>query len=120
MLLRPACMYAPPVALPRSLKAELAEVKSPTTTSAATPKPEPEPDTYSFAVGVVVPNPTNPALFTINVVFVLDPIANAGAEPFDTVGLIESCAHGVVVPIPRNPVKNDVLVDVEISEPTVS
>ena len=35
-------------------------------------------------------------LVTTKLVPVVDPIANAGAAPFDTVGFTESCAHGVL------------------------
>jgi hypothetical protein len=47
-----------------------------------------------------VPIPTFPALSTTNDVPVVDPIANAGAEPSAAVGLILSFAHGVDEPYP--------------------
>lgn len=56
----------------------------------------------SFAAGDVVPIPTLPALSTMKLVAVDDPITNAG--PVMPFGLIESWAQGVEVPIPRRPV----------------
>ncbi len=51
------------------------------------------------ALGVAVPTPTFPPFVTTKFVTVEEPIANAGpAMPF---GFMESCAHGVEVPIPR-------------------
>jgi len=47
--------------------------------------------------------PTLPALVTTKFVPVDEPIAKLGAEPLAEVGLIESCAHGVDVPTPKNP-----------------
>ena len=48
--------------------------------------------------------PTIPALVTINLVSVDEPITNEGAAPFVAVGLIENCAHGVEDPSERKPV----------------
>jgi hypothetical protein len=54
-----------------------------------------------------------PSFLTTNPVAVVDPIANAGAVPFEMVGLIDSCAQGVDDPIPRNPA----LVNVDVAVP---
>ena len=54
-----------------------------------------------MAYGEVVPMPTFPALSTMNFVAVDEPITNAG--PVMPFGLMESCAQGEVVPIPKYP-----------------
>ena len=64
------------------------------------------------AFGVDEPTPTFPPFVTTKLVPVVEPIANAGAAPLADVGLIESIAHGVDVPIPKNPAAVKVLVAV--------
>ena len=51
--------------------------------------------------GVLVPMPTIPLLEIIKSVAVDEPIANTG--PLMPFGLTDSCAQGVVVPIPTLP-----------------
>ena len=60
--------------------------------------------------GVEVLMPTKPALLTMNFVAVDEPITNDGAVPSEAEGLIESCAHGEVVPRPTLPVRYAVVV----------
>ena len=66
-----------------------------------------------MAKGLDVPIPTFPPFVTTKLVPVDDPIANAGAVPSPTTGLMDSFAHGVVVPIPIDPV--DVIVVVAVA-----
>src|SRR5262249_12345653 len=63
----------------------------------------PAPRTSNVVCGLAVPIPTSPPLVTTKLVPVVEPITNAGAAPFVPVGLTESCAHGAVVAIPKNP-----------------
>ena len=64
-------------------------------------------------VGLAVPMPTLPLLATMKLVPVDDPTTKLGAEPFETVGLTESCPQGELVPIPTKPLSSAVMIEVE-------
>ncbi|HBE90698.1 MAG TPA: hypothetical protein DDW41_05830 [Candidatus Andersenbacteria bacterium] len=71
----------------------------------------------SPAVGAAVPMPTLPPLVTMKLVAVEDPTTKAGPEMPS--GFTESNPHGLVVPIPKAPVKNEAVEDVACSHPKV-